>query len=206
MTALALLAGCARAPHHAGWVIQFSLEVDGPPPAGGYRLVFPYIVGDLYGSPTTGGFVHPVAGPGGTLVLDLNHTAAALASELGPTDFSLGFLRLTPPTARIARLTPLALERNGIDPVGPAEWLDARSRQTLMLVYFDRPARITGRVTRNGESLRYDISASQAGYVWIAVRHAAAHEVLLTAIPRPRRVLLVIRTAPRGASAQAAHN
>jgi hypothetical protein len=187
-------------------VIPFSLEVDGPAPAGGYRLVFPYVVGDLYGSPTTGGFVHPGTGPGGTLVLDLNHTAGALASELGPTDFSLGFLKITPPTARIARLTPLALERNGIDPVGPAEWLDARSRQSLMLVYFDRPARITGAVTRNGESLRYDISASRAGYVWIADRRAAAHERLFSAIPRPRRVLLVIRTAGRAASAQATHN
>jgi hypothetical protein len=205
LSALALLAGCARPPHHPGWVIRFSIEVVGPQPAGGYRLLFPYIVGDLYGSPTTGDFVRPMSGSGGALVLDLNRTSGALERELGPTDFSLGFLKISPPEARIARLAPLALERHGIDPVGSAEWRDARSRDTLMLIYFDRPARITGGIARNGATLRYDITAPKAGYVWVAARETAPREMLFTSVPRPPRLLLIIRTAPRAASAQDAH-
>ncbi len=193
LSALALLAGCSPAPPHPGWVIPFTLEVQGPPAPGGYRLLFPYIAGDLYGTVNTGDFVHPVRGPAGALVLDLNRTAGDLRRELVSTHFSLAFLSITPPEARIARLAPLALERGGIDPVGRAEWLDAGSGRPLMLVYFDRPARITGVLTRHGETLRYDIAARRAGYVWVGEWAPAPHERLFSAVPSPARVILRIR-------------
>ncbi len=103
----------------------------------------------------------------GAFTLDLNRTQEALESELGPADFSLRFLGIVPHDARLARLTPAALQRNGIEPVGPAEWLDAGTRRPLMLVYIDRPARIAGSFTRGGETVRYDIRAVKSGYVWI---------------------------------------
>src|ERR1700741_1029670 len=85
-TLLVLAAGCSRASHHPGWVIHSSIEFVGSPPAGGYRLIFPYIVGDFYGSPNTGDFVKPVTRTSGGFTLDLNRTHEALESELGPTD------------------------------------------------------------------------------------------------------------------------
>ncbi len=185
-------------------MIPFSLEIAGPPPPGGYRLLFPYIVGDLYGSPTTGAFVHPIARPGGRFELDLNRTYRDLRRELAATDFSLGFLRITPPQARIARLAPLALERGGIEPVGTAEWLDARTGRALMLIYFDRPARIEGGLTRGGETVRYAIAAPKAGYLWVGSRMAAPHEMLFGVVPRPRRLILRIRTSGHRPSGQSA--
>ncbi len=194
LAVLAALSGCARAPHHAGWVIHSALEVAGPPPAGGYRLAFPYIVGDLYGSPNTGNFIVPVRRTPAAFTLDLNRTQAALQSELEPTDFTLRFLRITPAAARIARLTPVALQRAGIDPVGTVDWLDARSRNPLMLLYIDRPARIEGAITRGGETIRYDIRAAKPGYVWVGGIPAGDHDTLYTVVPSPQHLILTITT------------
>ncbi len=194
---LAALSGCSRTPHHPGWVIHSALEVIGPPPAGGYRLVFSYIMGDFYGAPDTGDFVVPVSRTPEGFTLDLNRTQQALQSELAPTDFSLRFLKITPAKARIARLVSDALQRNGIESVGTVEWRDAKFRQPLMLVYVDRAARIEGSLTRGGETIRYDIRVSKAGYVWIGRIHAGRHEALYRAVPSPQHLTLTITTQPR---------
>jgi hypothetical protein len=191
---LAAVPGCSRRPHHPGWVIRSALQVIGPAPRTGFRLIFPYIVGDFYGAPTTGDFVVPVRLTRNSFTLDLNRTQSALESELGPTDFSLRFLKITPAKARIARLAPAALQPDGIDPVGTVQWLDAKSRKPLMLVYVDRPARIEGALTRGGVTVRYDIRAAAAGYIWIGGSKVGEHETLYTAVPRPERLVLTVTT------------
>jgi hypothetical protein len=203
LLATLLLAACGRAPPHPGWVIHFTVEIAGPPPPGGYRLVFPYIVGDLYGSPNTGAFVEPARRPSGRFVLDLNRTQEILERELEPTDFALGFLRVTPAQTRIARLTPIALERDGIDPVGTVQWLDERTRRPLMLVYVDRPARIAGSFTRAGRTIGYDIRATAPGYVWIGSGPAGERETLFRAVPAPRGLILRINTTASSRGNQA---
>jgi hypothetical protein len=192
---LVLVAGCSRASHHPGWVIHSSIEFVGSPPAGGYRLIFPYIVGDFYGSPNTGAFVAPVSRTPGAFTLDLNRTQDALQSELGPTDFELHAMKITPRDARLARLTPIALQRDGIDPVGTMDWRDARSGRSLMLVYVDRPARIEGSLARGGKTFRYDIRVAAPGYVWIgAVQAAGGRDTLYTIVPPPQQPVLTITT------------
>lgn len=194
MALLLALTGCSRAPHHPDWVIQSAIEIVGPPPEGGYRLVFPYIVGDFYGPPDTGDFVAPVSRTAGAFTLDLNRTQAGLESELGPADFSLRLLKAVPADTRLARLAPEALQRNGIDTVGTVEWSDANSSGPLMLVYIDRPARIAGAYVRGGETIRYDIHVAAAGYVWIAGLHESGHDTLYTVVPAPRHLVLTINT------------
>lgn len=191
---LLLLSACSRAAHHAGWVIHSKIDLVGPAPAGGYRLLFPYIVGDLYGSPDTGDFVAPVMRTPDSFVLDLNRTQELLERELAPTDFSLRFLHIIPADARIARLTPIALQRDGIEAVGTVQWLDAQSRRPLMLVFVDRPAQIEGSLSRAGETSRYDIRAPGSGYLWIGSVPVGRHATLYTAVAPPRRLILMIST------------
>jgi hypothetical protein len=190
---VAVVSGCSG-PHHPDWVIHSSIEVIGPPPAGGYRLIFPYIVGDFYGTPNTGAFVAPVSRTSAGFTLDLNRTQEALESELGPTDFELRFMKITPRSARLARLTPIALQPDGIEPVGTMDWLDPRSHRSLMLVYVDRPARIEGAVTRDGNTFRYDIRVARPGYIWIGAMQAGGHATLYTAVPAPQQPVLTITT------------
>ena len=59
------------------------------------------------------------------------------------------------------------LPTDDIVPVGVSEWLDADTGIKLMLVYLDRPARIRGEIVHEGRNLRFDIEATEAGYLWI---------------------------------------
>lgn len=191
---LLALACCGRAPHHPDWVIHSAIRVIGPAPEAGYRLVFPYIVGDFYGPPDTGDFVTPVSRTASGFTLDLNRTQASLESELAPADFSLRLLKAVPAATRLARLTPEALQRNGIDPVGTVEWSDADSHRALMLVYVDRPARIEGSYLRGGETTRYDIRVAGPGYVWIAGIRVSGHDTLYAVVPAPQHLVLTLTT------------
>ncbi len=175
-------------------MIHSSIQVIGPPPAGGYRLIFPYIVGDLYGSPNTGAFVAPVSLTPSAFTLDLNRSQDYLARSLAPTDFELRIMKITPRDARLARLTPVALQRDGIEPVGRMDWMDARSHRVLMLVYVDRPARIEGSASRDGNTIRYDIRVANPGYVWIGATPRGGHETLYTTVPPPQQPVLTITT------------
>jgi len=153
-------------------------------------------VGDFYGPPDTGDFVAPASRTASGFTLDLNRTQAALESELAPAHFSLRRLEAVPADTRLARLTPDALQRNGINPVGTVEWSDANSHRPLMLVYVDRPARITGSYLRGGETTRYDIRVVAAGYVWIAGIRVSEHDTLYTSVPAPKHLVLTITTKP----------
>ena len=198
---LPLLTGCGRT-HSARseWIIHTrlafltrDLRQERPGVARErFRLLFPYVAGDLYGPPTTGDFIHPVLGPDNALQIDLNRSHPALLASLEPTDFRLSFLHIDPPQARIARLTPLMLQADGIEPVGELEWFDPDSRRVLMLLYIDRPASITGRTTAGRRPLRYAIRSDAADYVWVA-RQSNAGEDVYGVVPVPMRLVLAAK-------------
>lgn len=202
LAALAMLAGCSRqAPvsPHAEWLIHSRIvflmqdlttaRVALPPSQ--FRLVFPYIAGDLYGAPTTGDFVQPVIGADYRLDMDLNASLPALLVSLEPTDFSLPNLTIEPSQARIARLAPLALEPDGIEQVGRVEWVDSATRQPLMLLYVDRAARLSGEIDSGGKPLRYDLRMAAPGYYWVA-RQTSQDGDVYRVVPWPSQVLLAI--------------
>lgn len=197
---VALVAGCSvPAPDHPEWVIRSSLvfrsadlsRERAPLPRGSFRLTFPFICGDLYGSPTTGDFLHPVLQADDRFELDLNRGHAALLASLEPTELSLPYLRMTPSDARLARLAPLILQTDGIEPLGRLTWFDPDTGESLMLLYLDRPAAITGRTVTAGRTLRYSVSVSAPGYVWVA-KQRRPDEDLYTGVPRPKRLLLAV--------------
>jgi hypothetical protein len=198
---LVSLSGCGSGePDKPEWVIHSrlvflsdDLSQERPPlEPDQFRLLFRYIAGDLYGAPTTGDFVSPVSDPEGGFTIDLNRTHTALLASLEPTDFSLSYLRIDPPEARVARLAPELLQADGIEQVGRLEWLDPRDKQTLLLLYLDRPATITGQAAGHGRILRYAIRATAADYVWVG-REINGNEDVYTVRPRPATVLLAVR-------------
>jgi hypothetical protein len=136
-------------------------------PAERLRLWVPYVVGDLYGAPNAGELAPVTFNPDLSFVLDLNRSHENLAKVLIPTEFSQKWMIIEPATARIARLSPFVLPTDGIVPVGVAEWLDADTGTKLMLVYLDRPARLRGEIVHEGRNLQFDITATEAGYLWI---------------------------------------
>lgn len=194
--------GCHKPPPgtvHPDWVIHSRLAfltVDlantrAPLPASQFRMVFPYIAGDLYGAPTTGDLIQPVIGADYQLTLDLNASLPALLVSLEPTDFSLPYLRIEPAQARIARLTPMALQADGIEQIGRTDWVDPAARQRLILLYVDRAARISGESDSGGKPLRFDLRMSGPGYFWIA-RQTGQDADIYRVIARPAQVVIAI--------------
>jgi len=162
------------APVREDWVLKSHvafLAADGKTPREApserLRLWVPYVVGDLYGAPNAGELAPVTFKPDLSFVLDLNRSHENLAKVLIPTEFSQKWMIIEPASARIARLSPFVLPADGIVPVGVAEWLDADTGTKLMLVYVDRPARLRGEIVHEGRNLQFDITAAEAGYMWI---------------------------------------
>lgn len=201
---LLAVAGCGRAHEdHPDWVIRSRLvflsedlasEREALPPDH-FRLLFPYIAGDIYGPPTTGDFFNPVIGADYRFEIDLNRTHKALLASLEPTAFSLRYLRIEPAEARVARLAPMVLEADGIELVGRTDWFDPDSKRPLLLLYLDRAATISGQGTAYGRPLRYAIRTAAAGYVWVGLETRADGNVY-TVTPRPARLVLAIAPLP----------
>ena len=79
-----------------------------------------------------------------------------------------------------------------------------------MLVYFDRPARITGALVRDTFTVRYNVRANVAGYVWIARRQTEDGEEMYTEVEKPESVVLALTPpahseSPKGGQSQNRH-
>ena len=196
------LAGCGQreSESHRGWVLHSRIEFFSsdlqvarePLPHESFRLFFPFIAGDLYGPATTGDFIHPTVNPDYSFEIDFGRVQQDLARSLQPTEFSLDYLKIDPPDARIARLAPLALQPDGIEQVAVTDWINADTRERLMLVYFDRPSRITGALVRDDYTIRYNVRATAPGYLWIARRQTDDGEQMYTEVEKPESVVLAL--------------
>jgi len=202
LAAVGALAGCiqSQTEPHQSWVLHSRIQFFGsdlqsagePLRRSDFRLLFPYIAGDLYGPATTGDFIHPVINPDFTFEIDLGRVQQDLTRSLQPTQFSLDYLKIDPPEARIARLAPLALQPDGIEQVATTDWINAISHERLMLVYVDRPSRITGVLVRDDYTIRYNVRSTSAGYIWIARRQTDDGEQMYTEVERPESVILAL--------------
>lgn len=210
LAAATLLAACGRSEPEPrrDWVIHSrvvfvteDLASDREPLArDAFRLWFPFVSGDLYGTSNVPDFARPELSEDYSFTLDLNRGHPGLLRALEPTAFSFRQLSIEPAEARFARLTPQVLEADGIEQIGTVEWLDTRTREPLMLIYFDRAAAITGTLGTPPQAFRYDIRATEPGYVWVRRESNEAGAVFRTT-GRPKEVVLAI--APprvRGAS------
>jgi hypothetical protein len=214
--AAAALSGCSQrdsGAHPQGWVLHARIQffspdlqaVAEPRPSNTFRLFFPYICGDLYGPATTGDFIQPVIQPDNTFEIDFGRVQQDLTRSLEPTEFSLDYLKIDPANARIARLAPLALQPDGIEQVATTDWIDASTHERLMLVYFDRPARITGALIRNDYTILYNVRATAPGYIWVARRKTEDGEQMYTEVQKPEAVILALTALEKGGSPELIH-
>jgi hypothetical protein len=184
----------AAPPQRMDLVIQSHLaflEADGKTPRAApkesLRLWMPYVVGDIYGAPNAGELAPVTLGPDMSFTVNLNDSLPLVSKALIPTAFSQNWMAIEPAAARIARLSPFVLPAEGIAPVGMSEWLDADTGAKLMLIYLDRPARVRGDIVYEGRSLRFDVDAPEAGYLWISNPDGGG---IFRTVPRPARVVL----------------
>ncbi|MEO8062154.1 MAG: hypothetical protein ABI821_05345 [Pseudomonadota bacterium] len=198
---LAVLAGCGprsedATPPHPDWVINSQVafyEADLKTPRAGprepLRLWVPYVVGDIYGSPNEGEIAPVELRPDLTFTINLNVRHLRLGPALVPTAFSQKWMTIEPAAARVARVSPFIVPKDGGLPLGMSEWLDTDTGTRLLLIYLDRPARIRGEIVHQGRNLSWDIDAKQAGYVWVSQPQESG---VYLAVPQPAHLQLAV--------------
>ncbi len=198
---LAALAGCAprsedATPPHPDCIIksevafyEADLKTPRPAPNEPLRLWVPYVVGDLYGSPNEGELAPVVLNPDLTFMIDLNVRHLRLAPALVPTAFSQKWMTIEPAAARVARVSPFIVPKEGGLPLGMSEWLDTDTGTRLLLIYLDRPARIRGEIVYQGRNLSWDIDAREAGYVWVSQPQESG---VYRVVPQPAHLQLAV--------------
>jgi hypothetical protein len=156
------------------------------------RLWCPFVTGDLYGSATTGDFIQAQLNPDYSFEIDLNRSHNALLSSLEKTRLSMPQLKIVPEQTRIARLAPMVMQADGIEQVGMTDWIDAQTKERLMLIYVDQAAALSGVVKTDKGSLRYDIRVDAPGYTWIRERTSGGDSTF-TATAKPANVMLAVQ-------------
>ena len=183
-----LMAACGQSdpppaptPNRADWVIESRIVFGrgNPLPLESFRLSVPFRTGSIYGNPTSGSYPEAVVLPDYRFEIDLNQGHNLLLSSLVETHFVSNDLRVEPSDTRIARISPALTDPDEDSSLGITNWVDPETDHTLMLLYFDRPARVTGN--------RYDIEVTEPGYVWVETPPSPA---LGHVVPKPNDLVL----------------
>lgn len=140
-------------------------------------LAFPYIPGEIAGSITTKPLL--VMRVRGDLAfhIDLNKIKKQMAAGAATLRDGPGArgLVVKPAQTRFARLATFALSPKRPRSLGGGAFMDPVSRNLLILVYVDRPCRITGRQRAPGMVADYDVHFKSAGFHWLEADRVGRH-------------------------------
>jgi len=129
--------------------------------------------------------------------LDLTHLAEKFAPKAAPTTPSEeAGLEVTPTEAHLARAIPGMWFRISHNIKMKSGFYDADTRETLLLVYFDRPCHMSGiDTTRQSIPLesppKVDVGVDAPGWVWIVIKKTGPSTYTELRAPSPHPVLLM---------------
>ena len=162
-----------------------------------YSLSFPVIAGSVIGKPGNTDLVALTAQIGDNLRLSeatlLNGLQSA-ATTIDPDHAAHGLV-VDPADTRFARLATMGSSKSIIETVDSALFVDPSTRVAVVLLYFDRPCRVSGTVNM-GQSRQatYDIVIPNAGLHWAYVQKPTADTYHFErADIEPRTVVLGLR-------------
>lgn len=181
--ALLVLASCASLDRRHGEGGSFELSygyytldprslrmvpVEFAMPPDGLVLVFPTVPGAIMGAPRGAPLRTIPVEPGATFELRLPGTMSTHAAR-----FDSDSLAIEPADTRVARLgTFHEYPEYGVFR-GGGGFIDTRSGDPVVLVYFSNPARLTGSVHDPTGTFRYDVKVDRSGWSWLSVRAQA---------------------------------
>lgn len=140
-------------------------ELDALPRAD-FRIVFAFIGGAIYGNPTSETVVEAYPTEKYTFALDLDELSnSAKRKSIQATSQMLG-LAIEPASAQFARIGTFIMDPMLQKALGATGWIDGDTKEVMVLVHFDEPCRIKGRLLEDGHEYRYDVSVPRAGLSW----------------------------------------
>lgn len=161
---------------------------------GQLALMFPYVTGQIFGNPGSDMLFTELLTPQGGLHLDLARALPGLArgaSTLQASENTEG-LSIRPAGTRLARIGTFPFDARTREPLGEGGFLDARTREHLILVYFDRPCVVSGTLHADGAAFRHDITVPAPGFHFLRVHRLDALRYELTRVDAASSVIFSI--------------
>jgi hypothetical protein len=201
--------GCTTTPRlpttDAGLVtvpIEFE-DYSGQPTVKGPRdsqLWLGAISGEIYGT-TQAEFKTLGIGRSATIVLpmsELERLSARSATVLNSAAAAAGF-NLIPSDARLVRVATSLLSEDPVWHSASTNLADAVTKKTLVLVYFDRPCRLSGAVITHPASGgtrtdNYDVGIEKAGFTWLETTKVDDSHSEIRRAPASLRPVVTVRT------------
>jgi len=133
----------------------------------GTRLTFPFISGNIFGTVSNEILLDVTIDVNNQAVITLNESIFTSMTE--PEIISIEAanygLSIEPADARFGRLGTFAITSGGQSVAADGYGLyDGATNSYFMIVYFDRPARLTGTYTEGSNTVNVDINVSSAGF------------------------------------------
>jgi hypothetical protein len=170
------------------------LPVDARP--AGLELTLGPIAGSIWG--TSHQYVQFVPiGRKSSIPLALDELSAKMDLQAAKASgVESGVLQVIPRDARFARVATGVWFKSKQPVTKSIGFLDAETRDTLTLVYFDRPCRLTGTLvgrTASGGTLThdFDVDVESAGFVWIAAKRDAQDHEKEFRVVTPHPILVI---------------
>ncbi|MGB5538789.1 MAG: hypothetical protein WBO37_01720 [Gammaproteobacteria bacterium] len=190
----ALLGGCAGGPvlRHAEsltvvratveYVDDNNLVVDARFQPRHIVLVFPYVPGQIFGSPGSELLFTQLLTPRSELQLALENALPGLqdgATRLQTVAETAG-LTIRPAQTRFARIGTFPFDAKTLEPLGEGGFTDGSTREHLILMYFDRPCVLSGTLYIDQDEYVHDITIPAAGFHFLRVQQQGAGRHLLS--------------------------
>jgi hypothetical protein len=184
--------------------VQYVDENNQPLPGRFYSsritLFFPYLAGRLFGNPQGPPVFVLSIGEDLAFELDLRsgrEQIAAGATPLSPAAAAQG-LKVAPPSAELARMGTFAYDAATGEQLGAGGFIDAATRESLILIYASEPCRITGSVAAEGTVFDHRIVLPAAGFHWVRVERRPEGRYRLSRHPADAEVYFSIHLLDLG--------
>lgn len=183
---VAAIGGCSTVPSTSKQVRVGALDAafrEVVPPRVEQPLVagLPLVVGEIWGNTSTKPVARLPASFGGVIHLSTSELAqriAPLATAPTPAMRQHG-PSIDPPDTRLARVGTFFYDARTDEAVLGAGFYDAVTKDPMLLVFVDRPCRITGMSVSGIEQAAFDVAIPSAGLHWLRIR-----------LPEPQRAVL----------------
>ncbi len=134
-------------------------------------LAFPHISGAIFGAPDSSPVYIVKVDEQLRFSLNLQDKLPEIKSAAAPlsNEWKLLGLSVKPENTRIARLGTFPFDAVTRKPLGGGGFIDPVSRNTLILVYVDRPCEIKGSIDFDNELYEHNLKFSTGGFHWIKI-------------------------------------
>mgnify|MGYP006909085488 FL=1 len=151
----------------------------------GVVLAFPYIPGEIFGTPRSRPLFQKNINHNDHFTLNLADALPRMEEEARPLlqTWQETGLAIEPANTRLVRIGTFPFDAKTREPIGGGGFIEENSKDNLILMYFDRACHIQGGFEINEEIFSHDIKVPGRGFHFIRVRPTARNQFHLEYFP-----------------------